>query len=105
MEQHLVKVLKPGDIVVMDNLSSHTIAGVREAIRGVGADVLYLPPYTPDLNPIEMVFSKIKGEIRTRKPRTKHECDSLCVECLDGFTAEECENDLNHAGYRRNKDN
>lgn len=57
VEQHLVNVLKPGDIVVMDNLSSHTIAGVREAIRGMGADVLYLPPYRPDLNPIEMVFS------------------------------------------------
>ena len=52
-----------------------------------------------------MVFSKIKGEIRTRKPRTKQECDRLCGECLDWFTAEECENYLNHAGYRRNKDN
>ena len=103
--QQLVPVLKPGDIVVMDNLSSHTIAGVREAIRGVGADVLYLPPYSPDLNPIEMVFSKVKGEIRKRKPRTKQECDRLCGECLDWFTREECENYIRHAGYRHNTDN
>ncbi len=102
--QQLVPVLKPGDIVVMDNLSSHTIAGVREAIRAAGADVLYLPPYSPDLNPIEMVFSKVKGEIRKRKPRTKPECDRLCGACLDWFTPEECENDIRHAGYRRNTD-
>ena len=82
VEQQLVNVLRPGDIVVMDNLSSHKVAGVREAIRAAGAEVLYLPPYSPDLNPIEQVFSKTKAEIRKRKPRTKAECDRLCGESL-----------------------
>lgn len=99
VEQQLVKVLRPGDIVVMDNLSSHKIAGVREAIHAAGAEVLYLPPYSPDLNPIEQVFAKTKGEIRKRQPRTKAECDQLCGECLDWFTPEECRNYFRHAGY------
>jgi transposase len=99
VEQQLVKVLKPGDIVVMDNLSSHKVAGVREAIERVGATVVYLPPYSPDLNPIEMVFSKIKNEIRKRAPRTKPECDALCGECLDWFDEAECRNYIRHAGY------
>ena len=87
VEQQLVKVLRPGDIVVMDNLAAHKVAGVREAIRAVEADVLYLPAYSPDLNPIEPVFSKIKQELRKRKPRTKTACDDLCGECLDWFPA------------------
>ena len=99
VEQLLVKILKPGDIVVMDNLSSHKVKGVREAIEGVGAKRVYLPPYSPDLNPIEQAFSKIKGEIRKRKPRTKAECDRLCGECLDWFEESECRNYLRHAGY------
>jgi transposase len=99
IEQQLVKVLKPGDIVVMDNLSSHKVAGVREAIERVGATLVYLPPYSPDLNPIEMAFSKIKHEIRKRAPRTKSDCDSLCGECLDWFDEPECRNYIRHAGY------
>lgn len=95
----MVKVLKPGDIVVMDNLSSHKVAGVREAIEGVGATLVYLPPYSPDLNPIEQVFSKIKHEIRKREPRTKPACDAMCGECLDWFNETECRNYLRHAGY------
>ena len=66
VEQQLVTVLKPGDIVVMDNLSSHKVAGVREAIERAGAELVYLPPYSPDLNPIEQVMSKFKNEIRLR---------------------------------------
>ena len=81
VKQQLVTVLHPGDIVVMDNLSSHKVSGVRQAIRAVGAEVLYLPPYSPDLNPIENLFSKVKGEIRKRQPRTKTACDELCGEC------------------------
>ena len=99
VEQQLVKVLKPGDIVVMDNLSSHKVAGIREAIEGVGAELVYLPPYSPDLNPIEQVMSKFKNEIRKRKPRTKPECDALCGESLDWFPSEECRNYIRHAGY------
>ena len=98
VEQQLVKVLKPGDIVVMDNLSSHKVAGVREAIAAVGAEVLFLPPDSPELNAIEQSFSKTKNEIRKRKPRTKAECDALCGEAPDWFTPEECRNYLRHAG-------
>lgn len=64
VEQHLAPELHPGDLVVMDNLASHKVAGVREALRNVGADVLYLPPYSPDLNPIEQAYTKLKTLIR-----------------------------------------
>lgn len=99
VEQHLVPTLSPGDLVVMDNLSSHKVAGVAEAIRAVGAEAVYLPPYSPRLNPIEHVFAKTKNELRKRKPRTKSECDRLCGESLDWFTAGECRNYIRHAGY------
>ena len=99
VEQHLAPQLRSGDIVLMDNLPSHKVAGIAEAIRAVGAELVYLPPYSPDKNPIEMVFSKVKGEIRKRAPRTKPECDQLCGESLDWFTEEECLNYIAHAGY------
>jgi transposase len=99
VEQVLVPTLRPGDVVVMDNLSSHKVAGVRTAIRAAGADVLYLPPYSPDLNPIEPTFAKFKAEVRKRKPRTKPACDALCGECLDWFPPAECRNYIRHAGY------
>jgi len=99
VEQHLVNVLRPGDIVVMVNLAAHKVAGVREAVRRVEAEVLYLPAYSPDLNPIENTFAKIKHEIRKRKPRTKADGDALCGECPDWFPAAECRNYLRHAGY------
>ena len=99
VEQQLVTVLKPGDIVVMDNLSSHEVAGVREAIERAGAERVYRPPDRPDRNPIEPVFPKIKHEIRKRKPRTKPDCDRLCGECVDWFPPEQCRNYIRHAGY------
>jgi transposase len=99
VEQVLVRTLRPGDVVVMDNLSSHKVAGVTKAIRAAGADVLYLPAYSPDLNPIEQTFAKFKAEIRKRKPRTKAACDELCGECLDWFPPAECRNYIRHAGY------
>jgi len=99
VEQELVPVLRPGDIVVLDNLPSHKVTGVAEAIRAVDAFVLYLPPYSPDRNPIENVFSKTKQEIRKRQPRTKAECDALCGESLDWFSPAECRNYFRHAGY------
>ena len=99
VEQHLAPVLRPGDIVVMDNLAAHKVAGVAAAIRAAGAEVLYLPPYSPDLNPIENVFAKAKGEMRKRQPRTKAACDALCGECLDWFPPDECLNYIRHAGY------
>jgi transposase len=100
VRQILVPTLKPGDIVVMDNLPCHKVAGVASAIRAAQAEVMYLPPYSPDLNPIEMIFSKFKNEIRKRKPRTKAECDALCGECLDWFPADQCRNYIRHAGYK-----
>jgi transposase len=99
VQQHLAPQLKSGDIVVMDNLPSHKVAGVADAIRSVGAILVYLPPYSPDLNPIEMVFSKVKHTIRMHAPRTKEECDRLCGESLDWFPAAECFNYIRHAGY------
>ena len=105
VEQQLVQVLRPGDIVVMDNLSSHKVAGVAKAIRAAKAELLFLPPYSPDLNPIEQTFSKFKNEIRKRKPRTKAACDTLCGECLDWFPPEECQNYIRHAGYMPQKSN
>ncbi len=99
VKQQLAPALRAGDIVVMDNLAAHKVEGVRQAINAVGASVLYLPPYSPDLNPIENVFAKIKGEIRKRKPRTKELCDQLCGDCLDWFSPDECCNYLRHAGY------
>jgi len=83
----------------MDNLSSHKVAGVREAIERAGAELVYLPPYSPDRNPIEQVMSKFKNEIRKREPRTKPECDALCGECVDWFPPDECRNYIRHAGY------
>jgi transposase len=99
VEKVLVPELRLGDVVVMDNLSSHKVGRVGKAIRAAGADVLYLPPYSPDRNPIENVFSKTKQEIRKRQPRTKAECDALCGESLDWFSTAECRNYFRHAGY------
>jgi len=70
VEQHLIRDLRQGDIVIMDNLSSHKVAGVVEAIESVGASVRYLPPYSPDLNPIELAFSKFKKLLRDGAERT-----------------------------------
>ena len=89
VEQQLVRVLRPGDIVVMDNLPAHKVAGVRQAIQAVDANLLYLPPYSPDFNPIENLFAKVKAQMRKRKPRTKPDCDALCGESLDWFSPNE----------------
>jgi transposase len=99
VRQHLAAVRRPGDLVVMDNLPSHKVSGVAEAIRGAGADLVYLPPYSPDLNPIEQVFGKAKAEIRRRKPRTVAATEQLCGEAVDWFPAGECRRYIRHAGY------
>jgi transposase len=97
---HLVPKLRPGDIVVMDNLGAHKVAGVREAITAVGARLLYLPPYSPDLNQSELVFSKFKWLLRIASARTVETLRSLCGELLDRFTEAECRNCFKHCGYR-----
>jgi len=101
VEQVLVPTLTSGDIVIMDNLGSHKVAGVRQAIEAVGARLLYLPPYSPDLNPIEMAFAKLKALLRAKALRT---IDALwnALGCLIAcFTPDECANFLRHAGYFR----
>ena len=100
VEQHLVPTLKPGDIVVMDNLSSHKVAGIRKAIEAVGAEVLYLPPYSPDLNPIELAFSKLKKMLRDGAERTTDKLTKLCGKILDFFPEKECRGYFKHCGYR-----
>jgi transposase len=102
VEQVLVPTLRVGDVVVMDNLSSHKVAGVREAIESVGAKVLYLPPYSPDLNPIENAFAKLKTLVRKAKLRTVEELWDKLGKLTDVFTPEECENYFKNAGYGKN---
>lgn len=100
VEQHLAKALRPGDIVVMDNRSSHNVQGIVEAIAAVGAEVHYLPPYSPDLNPIELAFSKFKKLLRDGAQRTVEKLEHLCGQVLDLFTEHECRNYIKHCGYR-----
>lgn len=100
VEQHLVKVLRPGDVVVMDNLSSHKGPRVVATIKAAGASVRYLPPYSPDLNPIELAFSKFKRLLRDGAERTNEKLWQLCGQVLDLFTESECRNYLRHCGYR-----
>lgn len=99
VRQQLAPTLSPGDIVVMDNLSAHKVAGVRTAIESAGARVVYLPPYSPDMNPIELVFSKFKWLMRSAAERTVEGLWRLCGQLLDQFTASECKNYFRHCGY------
>jgi len=100
VEQHLVRELQPGDLVVMDNLSSHKVAGVVEALEAVGASVRYLPPYSPDMNPIELAFSKFKKLLRDGAERTTSKLWKLCGQVLELFSPDECQNYFRHCGYR-----
>jgi len=99
VEQVLVPVLKPGDIVIMDNLPAHKVKGVREAIEGARARLLYLPPYSTDFNPIEMAFSTLKALLRKISPRTVPELWETIGKLLDAFSPEECINYFETAGY------
>lgn len=100
VEQHLTKELRPGDVVVMDNLSSHKVKGVIDAIESVGAEVHFLPPYSPDLNPIELAFSKLKRLLRSAKVRATDALWQTCGKLLDQFDETEFRNYFKHAGYR-----
>ncbi len=99
VEQVLVPELRPGDIVVMDNLSSHKGSAVRQAIEAVGAKLLYLPPYSPDFNPIENAFAKLKTLLRAAAERTVEALWHRIGDLLDCFTPEECANYFAAAGY------
>lgn len=99
VERVLVPTLAPGDIVVMDNLSSHKSRAAHAAIRKAGAHRLLLPPYSPDLNPIEQVFAKLKHLLRKAEQRTIETVIACIGTLLDAFTPQECANYLINAGY------
>jgi transposase len=100
VEQMLAPTLRPGDIVVMDNLAAHKVAGVRKAIEAGGAELRYLPPYSPDLNPIENAFAKLKAHVRKSAARTLDALDQAAANALPKFKPEQCANFFAHAGYR-----
>ena len=101
IEQVLVPSLAPGDVVIMDNLASHKAKAVRSAIRRVGAKLLFLPKYSPDMNPIEQLFAKLKHLLRKAAARN---FDTVCTaigQLLDNFTPRECANYFANSGYAR----
>jgi transposase len=97
--QSLVPTLSRGDIVIADNLGSHKGKSVRDALRAVGAKLFFLPAYSPDLNPIEMVFAKLKTLLRKADERSVEASWRRIGDLLTAFTAKECANYLRHAGY------
>ena len=102
IETQLCPTLKPGDIVIADNLSSHKVAGIRELVEAKGARILYLPPYSSNLNPIEQVFAKLKTLLRKAMARS---CDTLWKtigRLLPLFSKQECRNYFADSGYDRN---
>jgi len=99
--QALVPTLTPGDIVILDNLSSHKVAGIREAIEGAGAELRYLPPYSPDLNPIEQLFAKLKALLRKVAARSVDALWSAIGQLIPCFKHQECRNYLRNSGYVR----
>jgi transposase len=99
VEQFLAPTLRPGDIVIMDNLSSHKGPRISALIEAVGAKLLYLPPYSPDLNPIEKLFAKLKALLRKAAERTVEGLWQAIGECLDHFSPRECANYFSASGY------
>ena len=99
VEQVLVPTLLPGEIVILDHLGSHKVAGVAEAIRGAGASVLYLPPYSPDLNPIENFFAKLKALLRKAAKRSTGTLWEEIAQLLQSVSPQECSNYFAACGY------
>ena len=99
VEQVLAPELASGDVVIMDNLPAHKVTGVRKAIEKAGARLLFLPPYSPDFNPIEMAFSKLKAILRKMAERTISELWDAIAEAIELFTSTECRNYFQAAGY------
>ena len=100
VEQVLVPTLRPGDVVVLDNLAVHKQPDVRTAIEHVGAQLRFLPPYSPDFNPIELAFAKLKAFLRAMRPRSFQQVCDLIATALGLFTRDECANYVRHCGYR-----
>ncbi len=101
VEQILVPTLRPGDIVILDNLSSHKVHGIRTAIEAAGAELRYLPPYSPDLNPIEQLFAKFKAHLRKIAARSVEALWTVIGKTVGAFEPGECKNYIRHAGYVR----
>lgn len=99
VDQQLIPTLKPGDIVIVDNLGSHKSKAVRRAIKAAGARLIFLPPYSPDLNPIEQTFSKIKHWMRMAQKRTIEEAWRQVGKLVGEITPDECANYFENAGY------
>lgn len=99
VEQVLVPTLEPDDVVVMDNLAAHKAAGVRNAIEAAGASLLYLPPYSPDFNPIENAFSRLEALLRAKAERTIDALWDSVGSIIDLFSTTECTNYFQAAGY------
>lgn len=99
VQQGLALCLQPGDVVVMDNLATHKVAGVREAIEGAGARLEYLPPYSPDFNPIEPMWSKVKQGLKSREPRTARQLYKAAGAAFATVTPADCQGFFLHAGY------
>ncbi len=95
----LAPTLRPGDVVVMDNLPAHQVKGAREAIESAGAILLFLPPYSPDFNPIEQAFAKLKALLRKAAARTIGALEQAIADALDAFTPQECANYFANSGY------
>jgi transposase len=100
IEQFVAPILRPGDVVVMDNLPSHKVAGIRQAIEAAGAELRYLPPYSPDLNPIEQFFAKLKALLRKAAARTIDAPVAAIADALTTVSPQECQNYLANQGYR-----
>ena len=100
VEQVLVPTLRPGDVVVLDNLAAHKQPEVRAAIEQAGAHLRFLPPYSPDFNPIELAFAKLKAFLRAARPRTFEQVCGLMAAALGLFMPDECANYVRHCGYR-----
>jgi hypothetical protein len=100
VEQVLLPTLRPGDVVVLDNLAMHKQPEVRAAIEGVGAQLRFLPPYSPDFNPIELAFAKLKAFLRAARPRSFDQVVALTAIALELFAPTECLNFVRHCGYR-----
>ena len=100
LEGALAPSLRPGQVVVMDNLSAHKGGRVKEIVEAAGCDLLYLPPYSPDLNPIEQAFSKVKGLLRHAEARTREALISVMGRALDAVSAQDTRGFFGHCGYR-----
>jgi transposase len=99
VREMLAPLLRPGDIVIMDNLAAHKVSGIRELIEAHGTSLIYLPPYSPDLNPIELIFAKLKHLLRSAAERSIDALWTALGRCLVLFSPAECNRYIRHAGY------